>query len=213
MKRFVFLILLIGFIYTGFSQTTKISHKYYTIYFNTEKKLPVYTYYVLTKEHRAQKVERSEFHSDALIDKSLQTNVTDYDGHKAAKCDWYDAGHLAPDDDFRFSEESESDAMVFTNVAPQQSNFNEAVWKGVENAVRKLCDDNGDVKVWTGVSYSNGGKVNGIPKPAYYWKVAIYSGGKIEWIGDNNCNPGRSEKDLRTANINEVEKRTNLSFN
>ncbi len=211
MKRIFFVLVLALVFSLGEGQIVKITHTYYTIYFDTVRKLPLYTYYKLTKAHLPNNTPRTSFTHDPLADLSVQTNVDHYQLGTGPMEKRIDAGHLSPDDDFRFKQVAEKDAMRWTNVAPQNYNLNRGAWGNIEDSVKNICAASGTVKVWTGCIYYNTLAVNGVPKPHYYWKVIKYNGGKIEWLAENIHKPGRTCHELIVAD-GEIEQRTGLVF-
>lgn len=61
MKRLFFVMLLALVFSAAGAQIVKIKHTYYTIYFDTVRKLPLYTYYKLTKTHLPNSMEKPPF--------------------------------------------------------------------------------------------------------------------------------------------------------
>jgi endonuclease G len=178
MKK-IFVLTLLVFTNLVFSQIITIKHTAYEIKFDLKLKQPISTHYVLTKQNAlkclSSNVSRSNFHSDSLICVSCQSSRKTY----AGVSDIYDKGHLAPDDDFRWSVKTEREAMLFDNQSFQVYQFNRGIWKSLENYVRKIAEKY-DVDVTTGVIY--GTKViNGFLVPDYYWKTIKYNGVIESW--------------------------------
>ena len=84
----------------------------------------------------------------------------------------YDKGHLSPADDFRNDNISELESMYYTNVAPQNSEFNEVEWRALENFVRKTAMQYDTLIVTTGC-ITTSKIVKGLYVPDFYWKKII----------------------------------------
>ncbi|CAG9766898.1 unnamed protein product [Ceutorhynchus assimilis] len=93
-------------------------------------------------------------------------------------------GHLSPDADFLLAT-AQFSTYYYVNAAPQWQSINNANWKSVENTVRILAVNYGDLNIITGtfgvLSYNDVndnlkeiylGINNILPVPKYFWKVA-----------------------------------------
>lgn len=189
------------------SQVVILPHTYYTCYYDTIKKAPIYSTYILTKAHLdTQACKRSpRFFADPMVSEVNQANNKTY-WHNGK----YDKGHLSPDDDFRFDSTAEHEAMYYTNVAPQISSFNRITWKAVETFTRNICEKYDSVTVWTGCIYGSD-QLNGISVPIDYWKVIRYDGQIQAWLGKNEPNTNSDQSSISDS-VEDVEKLTGLTF-
>jgi endonuclease G len=122
--------------------------------------------YTLTKAELAQNVNKTYFRIDKNVPTILQGNDTDYSNSG------YDRGHLAPNNDFRFSKIAEYENMLYTNCAPQVPSFNRGVWATLESHVQDLVEKHGDAIIWTGCVYDGSIEICGnLPVPVYFWKL------------------------------------------
>jgi len=184
MKKIIFLLLLPVL---AFSQhTIKVTHKYYTLDFDTSLRSPLISSYIQTTAHATSstKIDRStvaSFHQDPLIDEKYQVaNDKEYrnNGH-------YDKGHLSPYTAFGFELEAAKESMLYPNTAPQFSFFNEHPWEELEQYVLKtLALKYDSIYVYTGCLYGNEKMVD-VPVPDYYWKVIVYNGSIEAYLGKN----------------------------
>jgi len=150
-------------------------HKSNKTYYNLSKKVPVYSVYILTKNQVKNVSRPLKFINDPNIDKSYQLSDKDYiilnNGSKDKNMT-FDKGHLSPSDDFRNDSQSENESMYFTNVAPQNSNFNEVEWRKLENYVRSLAIKYDTLIIKTGcITTHNIVKEYYIPD--YYYKQIV----------------------------------------
>src|ERR1039457_5342159 len=147
MKKLILSILLVSS-FISYSQKELIIQKQnYIIHYSIENKVPIYTQYYFTEKNRKknQVAERSAgFKQDPLVPSDKQATNKDYARP-------YDKGHLTPDDDMKFSTDAEKETMIFTNCAPQFWNFNEVLWRKIENYVRDLGEDYDTLNVITGI--------------------------------------------------------------
>ena len=168
------LLLLLFFITATQAQVIVLKHTAYEIHFDTKLKQPIFTHYILTVQHakecKGSKIPRTTFHSDSLICGTCQISNKAY--AKVSKI--YDRGHLAPDDDFRWSKRTEREAMIYDNESFQVFQFNRGTWKSLEEYVRLLAVKY-DVEVFTGVIYGSQ-IINSFAVPNYYWKLIKYNG-------------------------------------
>lgn len=160
------------------SQVIKLQKRFYTIYYDTSRCAPIYTTYLFTRRHIGGKNDRTGFSSDGALAIKYQLISKGY-----KKMPGYDKGHLAPNDDFKFTSLAQQQNMVFTNASPQISSFNRTVWKELENHVRNVCNINDSIKVITGVFQDTINTKSQIP--SYFWKVLYFKDKSEYFIGEN----------------------------
>ena len=199
MKKTLCLLLVFLFL-QSYSQVIVIKHKFYDVHFDCSKKEPLYCHYVLTKKMHNGKYPRTQFHSDKLIGNDKQASQNDY--YQDPKNMVFDKGHLCPDDDFTFNKDAESDAMVYTNCAPQDLHFNRGIWHSLENYVRTLSDKS-NIEVWTGCIYDGSiKKLNTLIVPTYYWKMIKYNSTYFGWMIPNVSD---NEEDFNRYKIDSIK--------
>jgi len=101
----------------------------------------------------------------------------------------YDRGHLAPSADFRWSEIALSESYYYSNMSPQDPDFNRGIWANLENEVRGYLYRHPDntLIVFTGPVLTEDLPVqerspNALRIPRQYWKV-VYDPVEQEMIG------------------------------
>lgn len=97
-------------------------------------------------------------------------------------------GHMAPAGDFKYSQEAMTESFYTTNVCPMNMEFNNGMWKRIEEKIRKWAVQFGTVYIVTGpVVYDNKfGRLgeSGILIPdAFYKAVLIPVGDSFYSIG------------------------------
>ena len=179
MKKITLLLLSLFFIINLIAQQNDkyivLIHKSNKTYYNITKKVPLYSVYVLTKNQTKNVSRPLKFASDPNLDKSYQLSDKDYSALNNGSKDkniTFDKGHLSPADDFRNDTQSENESMYFTNVAPQNSSFNEIEWRKLENYTRSLALKYDTLFIKTGCIITND-VVKGYYIPDFYFKQII----------------------------------------
>ena len=167
MKKILFILMLASCAMLNSQQI--IDRKYYVTSFDCEHGIPYWSAYILDKNKLIQNTRRyPSFFSDNEL-KCHQAINKDYSR------EGWDKGHLAPADDFRYSQAAEKSVFYLTNIAPQFPSFNRAQWEHLEVSVRKLAQQYDSLLVITGVAFNSYQKFigNNIYVPDYYFK-AVY---------------------------------------
>jgi endonuclease G, mitochondrial len=98
----------------------------------------------LTEDHPPRK---NTFHPDPNLDPADRAELEDYEGSG------YDRGHMAPCADMP-DKQSQHESFSLANMAPQNPNNNEHLWKAIEAATRDLAISSGELYVVTGPIFS-----------------------------------------------------------
>lgn len=191
-----------------------VRHTGYTLSWNEQYLVADWVAYELTAtELDTQEFSRSEdFRPDETVRRSSQ--LEDY------KSSGYSRGHLAPAQDFKWSENAMSETFYLTNMVPQLQNYNGGIWLKAENATRDAARITGAVYVVTGPVLTDGpfetigdNKV-AIPKECYKALLVIDENGGVHTIALSiPQNAGKKEslsKYLMT--VDELEALTGLDF-
>ena len=147
---------------------TILKHEYLIISYSIKYKNPEWTIYCLNKDknNSRESVRRTNFHPDpSLPDGTAKT--WDYGSSG------YDRGHLVPAEDMNFNESAMNQSFYMSNISPQLPDFNRGIWKKLENSVRKLANENGQIIVITGPVFSSADSTIGdsIRVPNHFYKV------------------------------------------
>ena len=109
-----------------------IAHEHYQLSYNFEHAQAEWVFHSLNYLPDDFIFDRTNnFRQDPIL-KSMGPNRQDYLNSG------YDRGHLAPSQDFAFSEEAVSDSFYYSNMSPQNSDFNQTgLWFKIENQIRR----------------------------------------------------------------------------
>lgn len=156
-----------------YSETSQIiNHFAYSLSYNEEFEQADWVAYRLTDEMLSNPVcERDDsFKKDPLV-VTGSASASDY------KNSGYSKGHLAPAADMLLSETAMKESFYFSNMSPQKQDFNNGIWKKLEEQVREWARENEEVFVVTGPvldkeSYPTIGK-NEVAVPEKFYKVIL----------------------------------------
>ncbi|MBR6084178.1 MAG: DNA/RNA non-specific endonuclease [Spirochaetales bacterium] len=191
-----------------------VRHTGYTLSWNEKYLVADWVAYELTDEELDTKqYSRSEdFRPDENVRKSSQ--LSDY------KNSGYSRGHLAPAQDFKWSENAMSETFYLTNMVPQTQNYNGGIWLRAENATRDAARITGVVYVVTGPVLTDGpfetigeNKV-AIPKQCYKALLVIDDEGNVHTIAISiPQNAGKKEALSKyVMTVDALEELTGLDF-
>lgn len=158
----------------GFAQTSKpaqlICRDGYLSAYDAAAKIPVYVSYTLDPANALGCVVRSNaFVADASLNGSGPTPA-DYVGTG------YDKGHMAPDGDLSWNQQSEYESFLMTNMTPQAGSFNRGIWKLLETSVRGWSVQlDQTYTLYVGALYGSGDKTigKGVVVPHGFYKIVI----------------------------------------
>ena len=85
----------------------------------------------------------SEFHPEPALPDGERAELQDY------ARSGFDRGHMAPSGDMP-DEDAQQESFSLANMVPQAPKLNRRIWEGIESAVRKLAEREGDIYVVTG---------------------------------------------------------------
>ena len=130
----------------------------------------------------------------------------------------YTRGHLAPAGDMAFDSTAMRESFLMSNISPQIREFNNGVWKELEENVRDWTYKAGKLYIITGPIFTGSqktiGKDNKIAIPDAFFKVLLdYEDTDKKAIGfiiPNTMSTKRLEEYMTT--VDEIEKITGLDF-
>ena len=190
-----------------------VHHEYYSLSYIEEHEQAEWVAYALTKESLA--VPNVPRRNDWKFDEAVTTgSTTPYD----FKHPDYDRGHLAPAADFAFNETAMSETFYMSNISPQQSAFNQGIWRELEELTRDWAWRNGRLFVVTGPVLTQPIKErignSRVSVPAAYYKVLLdIDDPERKGIGFIMPNQVSYEPVMKYAvSIDEVEELTGIDF-
>lgn len=144
MRKLIYIIALLAGCQPAFGQQIKIVYPGYISYWNPETKIPDSVIFI-AKPHTKVVDREAGFHADGKVPNFNR----DY-AHSG-----YDIGHLCSASDENGDKVDEFNSFSYCNVFPQRPNCNRLTWLALENQVRQLADQYGQVKnkvYWIGIS-------------------------------------------------------------
>ncbi|WP_082727591.1 DNA/RNA non-specific endonuclease [Burkholderia mayonis] len=158
------------------NRTNEVCYTEYVLLASGVTKGPLYSAEHLTKKQidGANSITRvGSWHSEQSIPVEDRSYTDDYTNSG------YDRGHMTPAGD-PSTEASEKETFSMANVVPQNPTLNRGKWEKIENNVRNLAAQLGEIFVVTGPAFNNGAVPtigpDAVYVPSYTWK-AIYEPG------------------------------------
>jgi endonuclease G len=189
-----------------------IAHTGYTVSYNSKLKIPNWVAYELTRAESEGTLPRDDrFIPDPDIPVEESAVSDDY------KNSGWDRGHMAPAADMKWSKKAMKESFYLSNICPQNRNLNAGIWKDLEEQVRGLAVQRGNIYVVCGPvtakNYKTVGK-NRVAIPDAFFKALLQnSGGK--WAAIAFMFENRSGQKLLSScamSINEIEDITGIDF-
>ena len=111
-----------------------------------------------------------EFHAEDRLPPPDQAQLADY------RRSGFDRGHMTPSGDMP-NEQAQQQTFSLANMVPQTAQLNRGIWEGVESAVRRLAEREGELYLVTGPAF-HGADLrsigpDGVLVPSSTWK-AVY---------------------------------------
>ena len=190
-----------------------IIHAGHTVSYNSDWKIPNWVAYELTKEEVAGELPRSNsFKPDPNVPKEESAIDDDY------KNSGWDRGHLAPAADMKWDKNAMKASFYFSNICPQNRNLNAGDWKDLEEQIRILATQKGNIYVVSGPVVSKKSKTigqNNVAVPDAFFK-ALLRNNEGEWSAIAFKFPNKSGKSRPLStyamSVKEVEAITGIDF-
>jgi len=188
-----------------------IRHNYFTLGYAEEFEQAAWTIHKLDNKMINGKAKRAKkFYPDPLVS-SESANDADY------KNSGYDRGHLIPAADMKFLQSAMQETFFYSNMSPQNQDFNRGIWQDLEEQVRSWAEVEKEIFVLTGPVLKKGlPKIgaNEVAVPeAYYKIVAKFDGKKSKVIAFLIPNRGSDLSYSKFAvPVDKIEQLTGLDF-
>lgn len=189
-----------------------ISHLGYTVSYNSDWKIPNWVAYELTKEEVEGVIPRgNHFIPDPKVSENETATIYDY------KNSGWDRGHMAPAADMKWSEQAMKESFYLSNICPQNNNLNSGIWKDLEEQVRGLATENGNLYIVCGPIVSKQPNTIGDSKvaiPDAFYKVLLRKDNNdwtaIAFMFANES--GRKLLSTYAMSVDEIEIITGIDF-
>lgn len=190
-----------------------IKHLGYTVGFSTAWNIPYWVAYSLTREETNGTVKRkNSFSPDPML-------KGDHVLHEDYTRSGYDRGHMAPAGDMKWSEQAMEESFYTTNICPQNRNNNAGDWKDLEELVRDLAREYGEIYICCGPIVTDAshtiGRERKIVVPQAFYKVLLRQKDDGSWTSIGFVMPNEAgNRPLMTYmhSVDEVESITNIDF-
>ncbi len=109
-----------------------------------------------------------EFHPELSLPDGERAELQDY------ARSGFDRGHMAPSGDMP-DEDAQQESFTLANMVPQAPKLNRGIWEGIESAVRRLAEREGDIYVVTGPIFSGAElqRVGNVIVPSHTFKAVM----------------------------------------
>lgn len=189
-----------------------ITHKGYTVSYNYDWKIPNWVAYELTDLEVKGEVPRYDrFKPDPMVPQDVTATTDDY------KYSGYDRGHMAPAADMKWDEQAMKESFYLSNICPQNPKLNGGAWKDLEEQVRDIALQKGNIFVICGPIVNDTLTTIGYNKvvvPQAFFKVLLQEeNGEIHTIGfvyENNS--VKRPMSTYAMTVDEVEEITKIDF-
>ena len=147
-----------------------LNNKYYDIIYSDCLRIPSCSKYYFPEPKQKKKLKRQAFSfvQDKRVPKP-RPNTLDYTNSG------YVRGHMVPSADMAFSKEAMKATFLMSNVAPMRQEFNNGIWKQIENQVRIAAEIYSGIVILTGVAFGSCDSITRISRdiaiPDGFWKV------------------------------------------
>lgn len=130
----------------------------------------------------------------------------------------YDRGHLVPFADRKYSQSVSDTLFYWTNIVPQNPEFNQRTWLDLEEYVRGIAEQCGDIKVVTGALFLDDHETigdNEVWVPTHMYKLIVRGKVAVVVVLPNVlAYPDAEWTDAPNAfwTVDELEDAANLNF-
>jgi len=189
-----------------------VAREGYALGYSEKYEQPLWVSYHLTADEVTNAVlgRMGTFYADPAITTGSAL-PSDYD-HSG-----YDRGHLAPAADMRFSTNVLRESFSMANVCPQLPAFNRGAWKRLEEHVRDVAKQEGDVFVVTGPVFDTNAApraigVSRVRVPDAFFKVLCITSEPVRTVGYLLPHDGSAVfSNAITASVDVINEKTGLS--
>ena len=189
------------------SATQELCYGVFGIMHSGVTRTPLWSAEHLTKDNiaSAQNLSReNSFHAEPQLPPAQRAELADY------ARSGFDRGHMAPNGDMP-DRETQRDSFTLANMVPQESSNNRQVWAGIEGAVRKMAQKEGQLYVITGPAFIGASiqKIGNVLVPSHLYKV-VYS--PKQRAGAAYFIENKATDDYQVLNLAQLEAKIGIDF-
>lgn len=189
------------------ASTRELCYEVFGIMHSGVTRTPLWSAEHLTADNlkSAQHLSReNSFHAEPALPESQRAELADY------ARSGFDRGHMAPNADMP-DRLSQHQSFTLANMVPQNGQNNRHAWAGIEGAVRKLAQKDGDLYVITGPVFAGGNlqKIGNVLVPSHLFKV-VYS--PRQRAGAAYYIENKPTDDYQLVSIAELESRVGINL-
>lgn len=195
----------------GEPQLTPLCRTAYVVLHDNAKLVPDFVSWRLTAAHALGCLPRKDsFKADPDLPSGHRAELGDYKGQVGV----YDRGHFAPNSDFSWDADVQSQSFYLSNMSPQASHLNQWEWEVLESTTRAWAVQRKSLIVMDGPIWEETPETIGpdhVAVPTAYWKVVVdpKSSEAIAFIMNNEPTPKGDLQPYDTS-VDEVQKRAGL---
>lgn len=149
-----------------------IQHTYFTLSYSEEHEQAEWVAYILTRENLDK--PWSDRQDNFMPDPKVKTGSATPDDYRGSG---YDRGHLVPAADLSFDPAGMAESFYMSNISPQSRNFNQGIWRELEELTRSWAKKSKKLYVVTGPVLTQALKgtigENEVSIPSAYFKVLL----------------------------------------
>lgn len=130
-----------------------LNNKYYDIIYSDCLRIPCSSKYYFLDRAQKKKLKRQAFSfvQDKRVPKP-RPRTSDYTNSG------YVRGHIVPSADMAFAKDAMKATFLMSNVAPMRQEFNNGVWKQIENQVRLAARNYYRIVILSGITFGKSGR-------------------------------------------------------
>jgi len=189
-----------------------VHYKGFSLEYAEKYEQPYWVAYYLSAERLA--AENTSRKDKFKEDPNIVTGSAELSDYKNSG---YDRGHLAPSADMKWDAQAMDECFYMSNMSPQNKNFNQKIWKYLEEYVRDRAVTDKLLYIVTGPILEDGLPTIGdnvVAIPKYYYKALLdYTGEEVKAIAFIMPNQSSGKKiEPFALTIDELETRTAIDF-
>lgn len=185
-----------------------VSHSYYKVCYADKHRQALWTFHKINSNYiKGSESRTNDYRFDPGV--SNPVDSTDYKGSG------FDRGHLVPAADMKLNFTSMSETFYMSNMSPQRASFNRAIWKQLEDGIRKQVLIHGEAFIVTAPVLKPGlpKLSSGVSIPEKFFKIVYFPRANImrAYLLENRSYKGQRYTEFQVT-VDHVESLTKIDF-